>query len=183
MRRWNDKLRHTELFELDKQAHKMIVAFLLWQQNSRTLSAEEQRRIGLEIIEGGIFDYFYRLIITDIKPPVFYRIKANKEHYEQLTDWVLKELEPRIRPLDEDFWQRLVTYHRRPHESRNSLSDRILSAAHLYASRWEFSIIEPLNFFDEEMKEIGPSFNKSLLALKDIRGVDELLATPPATAK
>ena len=30
-----------------------------------------------EVIEGGIFDYFYRLIITDIKPPVFYRIKAN----------------------------------------------------------------------------------------------------------
>ena len=182
MRRWNDKLRHTELFELDKQAHKMIVAFLLWQQNSRTLSAEEQRRIGLEIIEGGIFDYFYRLIITDIKPPVFYRIKANKEHYEQLTDWVLKELEPRIRPLDEDFWQRLVTYHRRPHESRNSLSDRILSAAHLYASRWEFSIIEPLNFFDEEMKEIGPSFNKRLLDLSDIAGVGELVAMPPATA-
>lgn len=182
MRRWNDKLRHTELFELDKQAHKMIVAFLLWQQNSRGLPAEEQRRIGLEIIEGGIFDYFYRLIITDIKPPVFYRIKANKEHYEQLTDWVLKELEPRIRPLDEDFWKRLVTYHRRPHESRNTLSDRILSAAHLYASRWEFSLIEPLNFFDEEMKEIGPSFNKSLLDLSDIAGVGELVAMPPATA-
>ena len=182
MRRWNDKLRHTELFELDKQAHKMIVAFLLWQQNSRNLPDEEQRRIGLEIIEGGIFDYFYRLIITDIKPPVFYRIKANKEHYEQLTDWVLKELEPRIRPLDEGFWQRLVTYHKRPHENRDSLSDRILSAAHLYASRWEFSIIEPLNFFDEEMKEIGPSFNKRLLDLSDIAGVGELVAMPPATA-
>ena len=182
MRRWNDKLRHTELFELDKQAHKMIVAFLLWQQNSRGLSAEEQRRIGLEVIEGGIFDYFYRLIITDIKPPVFYRIKANKEHYEQLTDWVLKELEPRIRPLDEGFWQRLVDYHKRPHESRDSLSDRILSAAHLYASRWEFSIIEPLNFFDEEMKEIGPSFNKRLLDLSDVAGVGERVAMPPATA-
>ena len=81
MRRWNDKLRHTELFELDKQAHKMIVAFLLWQQNTKDLPADEQRRIGLEVIEGGIFDYFYRLIITDIKTPVFYRIKANKEHY------------------------------------------------------------------------------------------------------
>jgi len=182
MRRWNDKLRPVELFELDKQAHKMIVAFLLWQQNTKGMSDEEQRRIGLEVIEGGIFDYFYRLIITDIKPPVFYRIKANREHYEQLTAWVLNELEPRIRPLGEEFWKRLVDYHLRPAEKTNSLSDRILSAAHLYASRWEFSLIEPLNFFDEEMKEIGPSFNKSLLALKDIRGVDELLATPPATA-
>ena len=81
MRRWNDKLRPVELFELDKQAHKMIVAFLLWQQNATHLSEEEHRRMGIDIIEGGIFDYFYRLIITDIKPPVFYRIKANKEHY------------------------------------------------------------------------------------------------------
>lgn len=176
MRRWNDKLRPVELFELDKQGHKMIAAFLLWQQNAEHLSEEEHRRMGIDIIEGGIFDYFYRLIITDIKPPVFYRIKANKEHYAELTAWALKELEPRIHPLDEDFWQRLVRYHRRPAEEADRLSDRILSAAHMYASRWEFSLIEPLNSFDEEIKEIGPSFNKRLLALKDVEGVNELLA-------
>ena len=176
MRRWNDKLRPVELFELDKQAHKMIAAFLLWQQNTAGMSDEEQRRIGIDIIEGGIFDYFYRLIITDIKPPVFYRIKANSEHYRELTAWTLKELEPRIRPLDEDFWQRLTAYHSRPAEESNALSDRILSAAHMYASRWEFCLIEPLNGFDEEIKEIGPSFNKRLLALKDVDGVNELLA-------
>lgn len=176
MRRWNDKLRPVELFELDKQAHKMITAFLLWQQNTLAMPEDEQRRIGLEIIEGGIFDYFYRLIITDIKPPVFYRIKANKEHYRELTAWTLNELEPRIRPLDEDFWQRLVAYHTRPAEESDSLADRILSAAHMYASRWEFSLIEPLNGFDEEIKEIGPSFNRRLLALKDVEGVNELVA-------
>ncbi len=176
MRRWNDKLRPVELFELDKQAHKMIVAFLLWQQNTRLLSEDEQRRIGLEIIEGGIFDYFYRLIITDIKPPVFYRIRANQEHYRELTAWTLNELEPRIRPLDENFWQRLVAYHTRPADTTDSLADRILSAAHMYASRWEFSLIEPLNGFDEEIKDIGPSFNRKLLALKDVEGVNELLA-------
>lgn len=176
MRRWNDKLRPVELFELDKQAHKMIVAFLLWQQNTRLLSEDEQRRIGLEIIEGGIFDYFYRLIITDIKPPVFYRIRTNQEHYRELTAWTLNELEPRIRPLDENFWQRLVAYHTRPADTTDSLADRILSAAHMYASRWEFSLIEPLNGFDEEIKDIGPSFNRKLLALKDVEGVNELLA-------
>ncbi len=181
MRRWNDKLRPVELFELDKQAHKMITAFLLWQQNSAGLSEDEQRRLGIDIIEGGLFDYFYRLIITDIKPPVFYRIKANKDHYSELTAWALKELEPRIRPLDESFWERLVAYHSRPAEETNELADRILSAAHMYASRWEFNLIEPLNGFDEEIKEIGPSFDKRLLALKDVNGVNELLAGP-ATA-
>ncbi|MBO6003074.1 MAG: phosphohydrolase, partial [Mailhella sp.] len=81
MRRWNDKLRPAELFELDKQAHKMIVAFLLWQKNTSSMPGEERRKIGIDIIEGGLFDYFYRLIITDIKPPVFYRIKENRQHY------------------------------------------------------------------------------------------------------
>lgn len=176
MRRWNDKMRPVELFELDKQAHKMIVAFLLWQQNSMQVDADARRELGIEIIEGGIFDYFYRLIITDIKPPVFYRICQNQEHYLKLTEWVLKELEPRVRPVDEDFWGRLVQYHYRTAEEQNRLSDRILKAAHQYASRWEFQRIEPFNAFDEEIREIGTAFNKRLLALKDVIGVDELLA-------
>ena len=178
MRRWNDKLRPAELFELDKQAHKMIVAFLLWQKNTAALPPDEQRRIGIDIIEGGIFDYFYRLIITDIKPPVFYRIKENREHYARLTEWVLAQLEPRIRPLDEDFWGRLVRYHKRTPEECGGLADRILSAAHMYASQWEFKVIEPFNAFDEEMQDIGTSFNRQLVAFKDVDGVSELLAAP-----
>lgn len=181
MRRWNDKLRPVELFELDKQAHKMIVAFLLWQQNAHFLPEEERRKTGLEIIEGGLFDYFYRLIITDIKPPVFYRIRENRKHYAELTAWVFRELEPRLRPLDEDFWLRFVNYHTCSSETENGISGRILSAAHMYASRWEFNLIAPLNSFDEEIKDIGPSFDKRLLALKDVEGVNELLGAP-ATA-
>ena len=182
MRRWNDKLRPAELFELDKQAHKMIVAFLLWQKNTASLPEEERRRIGIDIIEGGLFDYFYRLIITDIKPPVFYRIKENREDYERLTEWVLKQLEPRIRPLDEDFWGRLAAYHRRESGGGDDLAGRILSAAHMYASQWEFKVIEPFNRFDEEMQDIAASFNKRLLAYKDVDGVSELLSVPGGTA-
>ncbi|MGN1038125.1 MAG: phosphohydrolase, partial [Mailhella sp.] len=43
MRRWNDKLRPVELFEIDKQAHKMIVAFLLWQQSTKNMPPDKQR--------------------------------------------------------------------------------------------------------------------------------------------
>ncbi len=176
MRRWNDKLRPTELFELDKQAHKMIAAFLLWQKNCAGHAREENIKTGIEIVEGGIFDYFYRLIITDIKPPVFYRIKSNPEHAEKLTEWVLGQLEPLILPLDEKFWQRLAHYHRRREGECGGTADKILRAAHMYASRWEFKIIKPLNWFDEEMEEIENSFNKQLLGLQDVPGVSELLA-------
>ncbi len=176
MRRWNDKLRPAELFELDKQAHKMIAAFLLWQKNCAGHDRGENIRTGIEIVEGGIFDYFYRLIITDIKPPVFYRIKSNPEHAEKLTEWVLGQLEPLIRPLDERFWQRLEHYHRRREGECGGTADKILRAAHMYASRWEFKIIRPLNWFDEEMEEIENSFNRQLLGLQDVPGVSDLLA-------
>lgn len=177
MRRWNDKLRPLELFEVDKQAHKMITAFLLYQLQARNMNKEEALDLGIQIIECGLFDYFYRLIITDIKPPVFYRIRENKKHYKELTDWVLGELESMVRPADEDFWQRLVAYHTRPASEKNTLADKILNAAHLYASKWEFNLIRPLNYFDEELRDIDASFTEQLEAMKEIEGVSQLLAS------
>lgn len=97
--RWNDKLRPAELPEIDKQAHKMLVACILWNENAGALSESGRRDLAAEIIEGGLFDYFYRLVITDIKPPVFYRIKENAEHYRRLTEYVLARLEPLLSPL------------------------------------------------------------------------------------
>lgn len=40
LRRWNDKLRPVELYEIDKQAHKMIVAWMLTLLNSGGYSAQ-----------------------------------------------------------------------------------------------------------------------------------------------
>ncbi len=178
MRRWNDKLRPVELYEIDKQAHKMITAFLLYRLQCRNLSKEESLKLGEELIEGCLFDYFYRLVTTDIKPPVFYRIRENKEHFEQLTDWVLSELEPIVRPAGEVFWNKLVAYHHNAYQQEEeSLAQRILNAAHLFASKWEFNLIRPLNYFDEELRDIDSSFTEQLQAMKDIEGVDQLLAS------
>jgi len=178
MRRWNDKLRPVELYEIDKQAHKMITAFLLYRLQCRNLDKEESLLLGQELIEGCLFDYFYRLVITDLKPPVFYRIRENKEHFEQLTAWVLKELEPIIRPAGEVFWDKLVAYHKNAYQQEEeSLAQRILKVSHLYASKWEFSLIRPLNYFDEELRDIDSSFSEQLQAMEDIEGVNQLLAS------
>ena len=172
MKRWNDKLRPVEFWEVDKQAHKMMIAWMLYHQNSRDLSFAERTAMGREIIEGGIFEFLYRLIITDIKPPIFYRIKSNPMHYRQLTEWVLEQLEPRVQPLGEDFWRRLNEYF--PAESERTLAQRILNASHLYASQWEFSLIETINPWDEELEDIRANFERSLREHGDINGVREL---------
>ena len=173
MKRWNDKLRPVELWEIDKQAHKMIVAWVLFLLNTENFSKEEKNKVAINIIEGGIFDYLYRLIITDIKPPVFYQIKANPTHYMRLTEWVLEQLEPQLKPLGNEFWNRFESYFFE--EKENTLESAILETSHLYASYSEFKLIESLNFWDEEIKDIRNNFQKKLNKNSHLKGVQELL--------
>jgi putative hydrolase of HD superfamily len=173
MKRWNDKLRPMELVEVDKQGHKMIVAWLLFLLNSQNMDVASKRALGESIIEGGLFDYLYRLVITDIKPPVFYRIKENREDYRTLTKWVLTKLRPRIMPLGEDFMNRMSEYLMQPEDT--GLARRILNAAHLYASYSEFKLLKSINTMDHELEEIEKSFIDRLNAMRDLTGVAELL--------
>jgi putative hydrolase of HD superfamily len=173
MKRWNDKLRPMELVEVDKQAHKMIVAWALCELSGRGRPLDERLALAEEVVEGGLFDYLYRLVITDIKPPVFYRIKANRPDYEKLTEWVLAELKPRIAPLGQDFCARMRAYLLDADPDRPAR--RILTAAHLYASFSEFKLLKRLNPQDEEMAEIEQSFTRQLDGLRDLPGAPELL--------
>ena len=181
MLRWNDRLRPVELFELDKQGHKMIVAWLLWHCHAEKLPESEASSLGLQVIEGALFDYLYRLVITDIKPPVFYRIKENKEHYRQLTDFVLHELEPTVRPVGEAFWERMCAFFR--NDGYHNVADDILKAAHLYASNWEFQLIKAANSFDEENPAIDSNFQKSLRSFAALQGMPEILEKDHALSR
>lgn len=176
MKRWNDKMRPMELVEVDKQGHKMIAAWLLFELNSQTLPPEAKARLGEEIVRGGIFDYLYRLVITDIKPPIFYQIKANPAHHQKLTSWVLAELKPRVQPLGRDFWESMCAHFEAQVRQEVTLSSRILDAAHLFASRWEFHLIRDLNPWDDEMGDIETNFQRQLESFSDLQGVGELLA-------
>ncbi len=177
MKRWNDKLRPMELAEVDKQGHKMLVAWLLYTVAGKDLPLDQRLALGKKIIEGGLFEYFYRLVITDIKPPVFYKIKENPAHYAQLSAWVSEELKSIVLPLDEVFWARFEDWLEgqiNPSPAPDLARD-ILEAAHAYASYWEFSIIRPLNPFDEEMEGIERSFIDKLSTLQAVPGVQHLL--------
>ena len=175
MKRWNDKLRPMDMFEVDKQAHKMIVAWLLLTLSARNMSLAERLRLEQQIIEGGIFDYFYRLIITDIKPPVFYRIKENRVHYRALSEWVLSELAPKLFSLPGGIWEKFQAWvERKGQYQEPDLAERILDAAHIYTSSWEFNIIKQLNSFDEEIPEIDASFKQKQAAFADLPGAAQL---------
>ena len=54
MNRWNDHIRPNELTELDKQAHKMVIAYVIakFEENDREIDINWQK-----LIEGGIFEF------------------------------------------------------------------------------------------------------------------------------
>lgn len=175
MKRWNDKLRPMELIEIDKQAHKMIAAWMLCRLACRGKSRRERLELEEQVVEGGIFDYLFRLIITDIKPPILYRIKENPEHYQRLAAWAVAEVEPHLRPLNEAFWERFARAVMRP-KPEGAAAD-ILAAAHQYASAWEFRLLRTLNEpFDEEIRDIDRKFRATLAGYERLPGVSALLA-------
>lgn len=166
MQRWNDKVRPVELVELDKQAHKMVTAFFLGKFEEETTGFS-----WTEVIEGGIFELLQRLVITDLKPPIFYKIKEDREKYKKLNEWVYKEIEPIISPLGKDFCRRFMEYF---NNSGNNINKKILSASHFYATKWEFDIIERANPDGYEIASIKQDLQKKQGHYSDLKGMVQL---------
>lgn len=160
-------IRPVELRELDKQAHKMIIAYVLGKHE------EDNPDFGwTKVIEGGLFEFLQRAVLTDLKPQVFHRIKADRQKYGELNKWVLNQLLHIITPLGEDFVERFKAYFAEPHEDINK---RILSAAHFYATRWEFEIIERSNPNGYEIDAIKKNIQDIQEKYYDLRGLQNLL--------
>jgi putative hydrolase of HD superfamily len=134
IQRWNDHVRPVEFTELDKQAHKMIIAYVL----AKFEEAERDLKINwINLIEGGIFEFLRRVILTDIKPPVFHSMMAKKG--KELNEWVLKQLKNDIHDLPGNFKVHFKNYLSDNNYAR--FEKRILKAAHFLATNWEFKII------------------------------------------
>ena len=132
--RWNDHPRTAQFTEMDKQAHKAMIAYFIARtEQERGKSVNWDR-----LIRNGAFSFFHRVLVTDIKPPIFHRLMADKVQQRQLNAWVFKQLQPLLSPLGGDLCDRCREYL---DTTPDSFEDRILSAAHYIATRWEFKYI------------------------------------------
>ena len=137
MHRWNDHIRPLDLTELDKQSHKAAIAWVLgksWEESSG------ERIDWRRLIEHSVFSLIERCVMTDIKPPLFHRIKAEKA--SEMADFVSSEVRRIVPRLDRDFSERLESYLRSKNDTKE---DELLRAAHYLATHWEFSLIYDLN--------------------------------------
>ncbi len=165
--RWNDHPRTSQFTEIDKQAHKAAIAYFI-------ARAEEDRGRAVNwdrLIRNGMFSFLHRVLVTDIKPPIFYRLMAEKEKQKQLNAWVSDQIEPLLSPLQGDLCVQCREYL---DSDPSTFEDRILGAAHYIATRWEFNFIyywgKPLYGIEETREEIMSQIEKyqDLSIVKDI---------------
>jgi putative hydrolase of HD superfamily len=168
MQRWNDQIRTIEFTELDKQSHKMIAAYVLGRcQEDRT----GKKLDWINIIETGIYDFLKRIVLTDLKPPLIYRIKQDGKKYNKLNQWVFGKISPYLEVLEGDF---TVNFKRHLESPGKDIEARIVNAAHFYVTDWEFNIIKQTSPETFLHSEIDQSISREKEEYWDLEAVKHL---------
>ena len=152
--RWNDHVKPAELTELDKQAHKMLIAYVLGRFQEQVQPVNWTR-----LMEGGIFEFLQRVVLTDLKPPVFHYLM--KKAGPSLNRYVISRLEGDLSGLRSLYsGNPLIMEMNDFLEKRweGETERRILNAAHYLATKWEFELVyhafPKMYGIDETKKEI-----------------------------
>jgi putative hydrolase of HD superfamily len=145
----------------------MIVAYFLARMEEEGGVPVQWQRM----IEAGIFELLQRIVITDLKPQIFYKIKADTKKYKQLNEWVYGELRPVISHLGKAFCRRYQDHFL---EGEDGIERRILEAAHFYATRWEFQIVERANPGGYEIDDIRGDLEAKIARFGDLKGMAQL---------
>jgi putative hydrolase of HD superfamily len=169
MQRWIDHIRPIEFTEIDKQAHKMTIAYVIAKYEE--LEKNRKEVDWLKLIEGGLFELLERVVLTDIKPSIFTKIK--KKHGHVLNKLVLENVSDAIEGT-EGFRKRFETYLADPEEG--AFEKRILKAAHDLSTYWEFRTIYGLNKHLYGIEATRARIESEIERHLDLPGVRKIMA-------
>ena len=163
IQRWNDYPRMVELVELDKQAHKFIIAYFI---------AKLETDINYtHLIEAGIFEFLRRVVVTDIRPDVFR--KALQKKSKEINAWVISKLAPSIKDIDDgNFLQKFEEYLSNPEMYKKERF--VLKAASYLATKWEFSIVYQTSQFLNDIDDVKKSVDEEIEDYYEIIGVRKI---------
>ena len=151
--RWNDIPRPFKLMELDKQAHRMIIAYLI---------AHYEKEVDfIKLINFGIAGLLYRAVLTDLKSPVYYFLRKKKG--KEVDEFVFSNLKGII---NEE-----LEYYVNLYNNTECLEKRIISASSYLSTKWEFEFI--YNFAKDTfgINEIKKDIENELEDYYDLEGV------------
>lgn len=162
IRRWNDQVRTADFREIDKQAHKFIIAFLIGKHN-KSKDFDWQ-----SLIEAGIYEFFHRLALTDLKPQLFHRITEDPATYKKLITYSKNKLAESFN--DKKFLQAYENYFIKKLTKPN-IYNQIMDSANYIASREEFEIIKQTNPKGYRVALIDKEIKKNIGTAMKIEGV------------
>ena len=166
MHRWNDHLRPVDLTEMDKQAHKAAISWLLGKFEEKAGHKVDWRKL----ISHQMFSFLQRAVLTDLKPQVFYKIAEDRR--DEVNAFVISEFDRLVPDADAEFRKEFTEYLA---SDRKSREDDIIRAAHYLATRWEFNLIYDSNRslygIDITRKEIDDQIDQH----KDLAGIREIV--------
>lgn len=163
IQRWNDYPRMVELVELDKQAHKFIIAYFI---------AKLEKDVNYtHLIEAGIFEFLRRVVVTDIRPDVFR--KALQKKSKEINTWVISKLSPSLKDIDNGtFLQKFEDYLNNPEIYKKERF--ILKAASYLATKWEFSIVYQTSQFLTDIEDVKKSVEEEIEDYYELIGVRKI---------
>lgn len=162
MHRWNDHLRMIDLTELDKQAHKAAITWILGkyeEDNGYTLDWER-------MISHNLYSFIARIVLTDLKPQLYTRMKS--EWSDQINDYVLSEFNRRVPEAPDRFVDGLNIYL---YSEDSCREDAICRAAHYLATKWEFNMIYPANISMYGIEQTRREMDGEISQHMDLEGV------------
>ena len=166
MHRWNDHLRPMDLTELDKQAHKVAIAWYIGKKEEDSGAHVDWTRI----IEYCMFSFIQRMALTDLKPEIFHKIK--KERSEEIAEYVLSEFDNTAPDMETGFRRRFEDYIR---SDRKRLEESIIRGAHYLATKWEFDLISDMNRSFIGIEKTREAIRSEVEMHKELVGVRDIL--------
>jgi putative hydrolase of HD superfamily len=163
IQRWNDYPRMVDLVELDKQAHKFIIAYFI--------AKLEDDVDFTRLIEAGLFEFFRRVVVTDIRPDVFR--KALQKKKSEINNWVIEKLEPSLEAIDKGlFLQKFKEYL----EDENVYKKErfILKAASYISTKWEFGIVYQTSQFLNDIEDVKKEVEEEIEDYYELIGIRKI---------
>ena len=163
IQRWNDYPRMVDLVELDKQAHKFIIAYFI---------AKLEDDINFtHLIEAGIFEFLRRVVVTDIRPDVFR--KALQQKSKEINTWVVGKLKSSIENIENgNFLQKFEEFLNDPNMYKKERF--ILKAASYLSTKWEFSIVYQTSQFLSDIEDVKKYVDAEIEDYYELIGVRKI---------
>ncbi len=160
--RWNDHPKPFHITELDKQAHKAVIAYVI----AKIERTEVKWR---DLIEGLIFEALQRSVLTDIKPPIFHRLV--REAGNRINAYVFDNAVPVLEMVDPGLARRFMEYFQ---TKENTLEKRIIKASHFLATYWEFQLIYSVGIRFYGIERIKEAIEETIEDYFDLRAVERI---------